>query len=139
MTALLLAVSVCLPAHALSEGKTVQGEPWISGGVGTAELERLEQGRKRYSLRVLTAAKGSGAYLADAVVKIVDAKGATVLETRADGPWLYVNLKLGEYKVTATYKSQVRQQATKIHAGDNHEIFFYFEEPVERLPKGEKG
>ena len=25
-----------------------------------------------------------------------------------------------------------------IHVGDNHEMFFYFEEEVDRLPKGEK-
>ena len=88
---------------------------------------------------MLTAAKGSGAYLADALVRITDSSGKTVLDTTADGPWVYVNLKLGDYKVTVTYKGKTQQQATKIHTGDNHEIFFYFEEAVDRLPKGEKG
>ena len=135
----LLAALLAGPAMALTQGKTAQGEPYITGGVGAAELETLEKGRKGFSLRVLTAAKGSGAYLADALVKITDASGKTVLDTKADGPWVYVNLKLGDYKVTVTYKGKAQQQATKIHAGDNHEIFFYFEEAVDRLPKGEKG
>jgi hypothetical protein len=41
--------------------------------------------------------------------------------------------------VTVTFKAETRQQATKIHAGDRHELFFYFDEAVDRLPKGEKG
>lgn len=123
----------------MSEGKTAQGEPFVTGGVGASEQETLLMQRPGFSLRMRTAANSSGAYLADALIKITDASGKTVLETRADGPWLYVSLKLGEYKVTANYKNQVKQQATRIHAGDHHEILFYFDAAVDRLPKGEKG
>ena len=134
----MLAILLAGPAASTRGGKTAQGEPYLTGGVGAAELEDLEKQRQRFSLRVLTASKGSGAYLADAVIKITDGSGKTVLDTTADGPWLYVNLKPGDYKVTATYKTQVRQQATKIQANDRREIFFYFDEAIERLPKGEK-
>ena len=139
LAAVLLTVLFAGPATAMTQGKTTQGEPFVTGGVGAAELENLEKGRKGFSLRVLTAAKGSGAFLADALIKITDASGKTVLDTKADGPWVYVNLKLGDYKVMVTYKGKSQQQATKIHAGDNHEIFFYFEEAVDRRPKGETG
>ncbi len=134
----MLAILLAGPAASMSEGKTAQGEPYVSGGIGAGELEDLEKQRGRFSLRVLTAATGSGAYLADVLITITDAAGKTVLSTTADGPWLYVNLKLGDYKVTAIHKAQVKHQATKIHAGDRHEMFFYFDQPVERLPKGEK-
>lgn len=134
----MLALLLAGPAAAMSEGKTAQGEPYVTGGIGADELEALEKQRRRFSLRLLTAAKGSGAYLSDALIKITDASGRTVLNTTADGPWVYVNLKLGDYKVTVTYKGRVQQRATKIHAGDNHEVFFYFDEEVDRLPKGEK-
>jgi hypothetical protein len=137
--AALLAALLACPAAAMTEGRTAQGEAWISGGIGSSELELLDKQRGDFSLRILTAAKGSGAYLADALVKVTDAAGRTVLETRADGPWLYVNLRQGDYRVLVTYKSESRQQATRIHANDRHEMFFYFDEAVERLPKGEKG
>jgi hypothetical protein len=139
MPVFLLAALLTGPAVAMTDGKTAQGEPYVTGGIGTGELDSLEKQRGRFSLRVLTAAKGSGAFLADAMVKIVDASGKTVLETTADGPWLYVNLKPGDYKLTVTYRTQVKQQATRIHTGDRHEIFFYFDAAVDRLPKGEKG
>lgn len=134
----MLALLLAGPAASISDGKTAQGESYVTGGIGASELDDLEKRRHGFSLRVLTAAKGSGAYLADAVIRIIDGAGKTVLDTTADGPWLYVKLNPGDYKVTATYKTQVRQQATKIRANDRHEIFFYFDEAIERLPKGEK-
>ena len=125
-------------ALALKEGKTTQGEPYVSGGVGAGEEEALVKQRGRYTLRVLTAASKSGAYLADAAIRIVDTGGKAVLEATADGPWLYVNLKPGDYKVNVSFGGQTKQQSTRIQPGDHHELFFYFDAPVERLPKDAK-
>lgn len=141
IAAILVALSAGIaatPAQALVEGKTAQGEPFVTGGIGSTEEDSLKQRASQFSLRILVAATKSGAYLANARVQIVDAAGKTVLNTATDGPWLYVNLKLGEYKVTATYAGQNKQQPTKIHPGDRHEMVFRFDESVERLPKGEK-
>jgi hypothetical protein len=142
-TASLILLAGCLGAFApcalaLTEGKTTQGEPYVTGGIGSGEEESLKQRSNQFSLRILVAATKSGAYLANVKVQIVDVAGKKVLETTTDGPWLLANLKLGEYKVSATYGGQTRQQATKIHPGDRHEIVFRFDEPVDRLPKGEK-
>lgn len=137
--ALALALSAfAVPSWALVEGKTAQGEPYVTGGVGSTEEAALKQRSAAFSLRILVAASGSGAYLADARVRITDAGGRQVLDVQTDGPWLLVNLKLGDYKVVATYGGQTREQATRIHAGDRHEMVFRFDVPVERLPKGEK-
>ena len=120
-----------------AEGKTIQGEPFVSGGVGSTERESLQRERTKYALFVQTAAKG-GAFLADVEVSISDMAGKPVLTTKLDGPWLLVNLKLGEYKVTASYGGKAQEKRTKIHVGDNHEMVFYFDEKVETLKKGEK-
>jgi hypothetical protein len=119
------------------EGKTIQGEPFVSGGVSLDEREGLQKERTKYALFVQTAAKG-GAFLAAVDVRITDKAGKPVLETKLDGPWLLVNLKLGEYKVTATYGGKAQEKRTTIHRGDNHEMVFYFDEPAEMLKKGEK-
>jgi hypothetical protein len=119
------------------DGKTAQGEPFVSGGVGIEERDALLRTRGSYALFVKTAAKG-GAYLAEAEVKITDKAGQPVLTTKLDGPWLLVNLKLGEYKVTTNYGGRSIEKWTNIHRGDNHEMVFYFDESVEMLKKGEK-
>ena len=120
-----------------ADGKTLQDEPYVSGGVGVEEREALQRERVSYALTVKTAAKG-GAYLADVGVRITDKAGKPVLETKLDGPWLLVNLKLGEYKVTANYGGKSIEKWTHVHRGDRHEIVFYFDENVEMLKKGEK-
>ena len=137
-TLALALAALAMPSWALVEGKTAQGEPYVSGGVGSTEEASLKQRSAEFSLRILVAAAGSGAYLADARVRITDASGKQVLDVRTDGPWLLVNLKLGAYKVVATVGGQTREQATTIHPGDRHEMVFRFDVPVERLPKGEK-
>lgn len=139
----LIALSACLIlatltgiAEAKTMGMTAQQETFVSGGVGMREREALQMQRAHFNLRVLTAAQGSGAYLADADIQITDAAGHTVLATQIDGPWLYVNLLRGEYRVRVEYQGQVKQQRTRIRAGDHRELDFYFAEAVERLPEG---
>ena len=126
-------------AFAIQEGKTAQGESYVSGGVARGESATLDQRRADFSLRVVTAAKKTGSYLADAQVKITDASGNTVIDTKLDGPLLLVNLKLGRYTVETRFDQQIQRKTTTIHKGDHHEMLFYFDVVVETLPKGEMG
>lgn len=123
-------------ALALTEGKTAQGGPYVSGGIALGERAALERVREEHNLWIATAAKKTGAYLADVRVTITDEAGNTVLGTRLDGPWLLVKLKLGSYKVDARFGNQAQQKTTTIHPGDRHEMIFYFDHEVETLPKG---
>lgn len=138
ITALLLlcALSQMAPVAALTMHTTTRGEPAVSGGIGAEEVEALRQQRARYNLRILTAARGSGAYLAGALVKVTDERGTALLEARADGPWMMLLLKPGDYRVSVGYGDVTQASRTRIAAGQHRELMFYFDEPVERLPKG---
>ena len=125
-------------AFALSEGKTMQGEPYVSGGVALGEREALDARRADFSLWVATAAKKTGSYLADARVKISDQAGKPVLDALLDGPWLLVSLKPGRYSVEASFGGQTQSKLTDIRAGDHHEMLFYFELEVQTLPRDVK-
>lgn len=133
------AALVCGNALAITEGKTAQGEPYVTGGVALGEREALDRRRGEYSLWVATAAKKTGSYLADVRVRITDEAGKVVLDAKLDGPWLLVRLKLGSYKVDAAFGKQALQKTTTIHKGDHHEMMFYFDHEVETLPRGTKG
>lgn len=135
---LLAALWAQTPALAASEGRTAQGEAYASGGIAAGEREAMDKRRANFNFWLVTAAKKTGSYLADAKVRITDAAGKTVLDTRLDGPWLLANLKLGKYKVEATVGKQTQSKATTIHQGDHHEMMFYFDVEVETLPKGAK-
>jgi hypothetical protein len=135
--ALAAAVSllVALDAGALTRGESAAGRPFVEGGVGASETESMESERVNYSLWVMTAARTSGAHLADAQITIVNDKGERVFERRLDGPWLMIDLPLGRYEVHARMGEQAQSRITTIHPGDHHQIVFYFDVEGGVLPK----
>jgi hypothetical protein len=85
---------------------------YVTGGVGTeqqATLKDLEQ--QGFTLKLVFAERGTGAYLANVHVIVADASGRTVLDAMADGPAFYAKLPAGQYRVTAEHAG-VRQTHT---------------------------
>lgn len=82
---------------------------YLSGGIGEGESQRFEAAFNRYPLivQLFEATGGRDQYTADAQVKITDAKGRTVLDERAEGPFMLVRLPAGDYRVGASLKGRV--------------------------------
>jgi hypothetical protein len=126
--ALLLALAWSLqPAAAMLRGTTDLGGPFVSGGVGTEEVATLSDEKKRYALAILTAAKGSGAFLADVRIRISDEQSKLVLDTVMDGPWLLVDLPAGRYQIEATQNARAQKKVVTFSAGDHRQTVFYFD------------
>ncbi len=132
--ALLALSSVVVLANALTSGTTLQGRAFVSGGVSAEELVQLHEKRDNFSLWVVTAAKRSGAHLADVRLRITDADNRSVFDGKLDGPWLLIDLPLGRYSVQASLNGQTQQRFTTIHPADHHQVFFYFDLPDELSP-----
>jgi hypothetical protein len=137
VTVLAAAASILVAPHAIAatHGQSAQGWKFLEGGVGATETESMESERGNYSLWIMTAARTSGAHLADAQVTIVNDKGEQVFERRLDGPWLMIDLPLGRYEVRAHTGEQAQSRTTTIHPGDHHQIVFYFNVEGGVLPK----
>lgn len=130
-----LAGSLCAaPAAAISEGRTAQDRPFVSGGVSSEELVELNAKRPFFTLSVLTAARGSGAHLASVRVRIVNAKGDVVLETEMDGPYLLADLTSGNYQIEARYGDEVQKRAASVREGARRDIVLYFKSDAEISP-----
>lgn len=99
------------------------------GGVGTEAREALQRIQDKYNLRLQFVHQGSGEYLAGVQVKIADAKGGTVVDTVASGPWFYAQLPAGEYAVTATSEGKSLTQRMAIKNGGWRGWVFRFEPP----------
>ncbi|MEK9720726.1 MAG: hypothetical protein VW339_07605 [Quisquiliibacterium sp.] len=136
LAALLAALLASSPARALTEGVTTQGLGFLSGGVGQDERASMSARRNQFSLHLTAAARGSGAYLGEVQVLILDSSGRQVLQTTMDGPWLMVGLALGEYRIKVRHGNQTLEKSTQIHASDLHEAFFYFDADTETIPSG---
>lgn len=122
------AIGIAGTVAGAAEGKTAQGRPYASGGIGVDERDEMHRRRADFALRVVTAAKGSGAYLSGAEVKITDQTGKRILELMLDGPWLLADLTPGSYKVEVVYGGRTERKSATIRPGERRELMFYFEE-----------
>lgn len=74
--------------------------PYMSGGVGKSERQRLQQAAEDYNLKLVFHTRDHGAFLARVNVTIRDAAGKPLIKAISDGPWFFVRLPPGEYQVS---------------------------------------
>jgi len=130
------ALAAASSGGALAEigGITAQGRPFVSGGVAEGGREALLQQIGGSDLWVVTAARGTGAYLSDVRVVVADASGRNVIDTKLDGPWLLADLDPGRYTVTADFGDQRLVKGIKIVRGSPRETYFYFNADAGPMP-----
>lgn len=97
---------------------------YVSGGIGADERAAMQERSGSYNLKLVFAERTTGSYLADVKVSIAGADGATVLETIADGPWLYARLPAGKYRVMA--EAENRRQERSISLTDRSRLKAHF-------------
>jgi hypothetical protein len=73
-------LALACAAHAAVDGRTPDGIAFVEGGIGQDEVQSLQAESRRYTLRVRTAARGSGAYLTDVDLSIRDAARHVVFQ-----------------------------------------------------------
>jgi len=99
-------------------GKTDQGYPFASGGVGTEERELMRKEAQGYDLD-LGFADRTGDYLSDVNLTITDKHGNQVVDTTTAGPWFYIELPDGKYDVRASYDNQT-EEIKNLEVSKNH-------------------
>jgi hypothetical protein len=114
----LILLFASLPAAAQSalEPQTQGSVRFISGGIGADENQALQAVDAEYNLHLLFSAKGSGEFLSDVAVRIIDQQGGTILETVSAGPKLFAKLQPGRYTLDATYGSKTLRETVSITA-----------------------
>ena len=105
---------------------TEDGITYISGGNGLEERQALDEVAGDYNLKLVFAEQGSGAYLADVKLVIMNMKGQKILEAVSDGPWFFVKLAPGRYKIAAESEGQSQVQQTKVGGGRLTQLHFYW-------------
>jgi hypothetical protein len=125
-------------AQSIREGRTAQDRPYVAGGIGLAESERMKSMARDMALSITVAAK-SGAYLADSHIRIQDARGHVVLDTQLNAPYLLVDLVPGKYSVEATVQGKKQQRSVGIASNTHAKVVFSFDVPVDQVPGSAPG
>jgi hypothetical protein len=113
-------------APAAERGLALDGAAWVSGGIGQEEVQALERERERFSLAVRTAARGSGEYLADVDLLILDGGGRALFHQHLAGPWFLVDLRPGNYTLYASWHGDLQTRAISVPAQGRRDVVFYF-------------
>ncbi|HUL65107.1 MAG TPA: carboxypeptidase-like regulatory domain-containing protein [Burkholderiaceae bacterium] len=125
---------VAWPAAAMTDGRTTQDRPFVSGGTTSEEVADLRTKQPFFSISLLTAARGSGAYLAGVHVRIVDAQGTLVLDTDMDGPFLLVDLTPGKYQLEAVNEGETQKRTLTLREGNQQRVVLYFKSDADVSP-----
>jgi len=114
---LLASVSLIPVANAAGEEliQTDGSVPYVSGGVGTESIDRLNAIASRFNLKLVFALK-SGDYLSGVGVAITDSAGLRLLETTSKGPWFLTQLPAGNYRVVASFSGVAQTQQVAVAA-----------------------
>jgi hypothetical protein len=120
------AAVLALPAFAVDRGTVLGGRAFAMGGIGADEVAQMKSERSRYTLQVTTAQRDSGAFLADARVRIIDAGSQQVVfDQPLSGPILMIDLPPGRYDVSVAYQGREQRQAATVGKGTS-EVGFRF-------------
>jgi hypothetical protein len=125
---LLSAMLIASSAHAqlTLEPRTEGGVTYVSGGVGEEELDAMRGMRDSFNLHLTFAAQGSGQYLSDVNVQIVDSKGTVLLDAPSDGPYFFAQLKPGSYKIIAANQGRAITESVTVPTTGAAGIWFHF-------------
>ncbi len=96
-----------MAAMAIMPAEQHQGSVgFVTGGIGEREAKLFEQQMPKHPLAIELRQQAGKAeeFTADARVKIADMHGHTVLDAKAGGPFMLVDLPPGRYSVVATLK-----------------------------------
>ncbi len=91
-----------------------QSVSFVSGGTGASEKSWFNAHSKEFSLKV-SYNDTTGHNLAGVNATLTDSKGAQVLNTTTEGPFLLVKAQPGTYTLTSTYEGQ--SQSKKLTLG----------------------
>jgi len=93
---------------------------YVTGGIGKSEARLFERqmDRHRLAIELLEHAGRAQEFTAEAKVRITDAHGRTVLDTKAAGPFLLVDLPPGRYSILATLNKKTLRKAAVVVTRD---------------------
>ena len=113
------------PFSAMSEssGTTVAIVPFAAGGVGEESQAALTARVAEFNVKIVFALK-TGEYLAKVWVGITDGKGKALLETTAEGPWMFARLADGPYTIVSTFEGKSESQKITIAGNKLHMVNF---------------
>jgi len=99
---------------------------FVSGGISGEQRQAMREATHNYNLHLLFAIGGTGDYLSDVKVQLVDKQGVIVLDAVSDGPYFMARVPPGRYRITADLGGRSQTRAVTVPArGTSSQSFFW--------------
>jgi hypothetical protein len=119
----------CSIAHAqIPDTQHSQGISYISGGVGEEESQAILAEAKQWPLllELSQLEDGRGVWIFGANIQIENAKHQTIFDAQADGPYILINLPVGDYLIEATYQGVVQKRSVNVKSAIPQKINIFW-------------
>lgn len=110
VTVLNLASAETLTLPELPDIRESAGIVYISGGIGTEEVDRMRELAPSFNVRIRFQQESTGASLSDVKVVVLNEKSERLLRFETEGPLLYMKMPPGRYLVAMAYQDTVKKQ-----------------------------
>lgn len=104
-------------AHAqIPDTQHSQGISYISGGVGEEESRAILAEAKQWPLllELSQLENGRGVWIFGAKIKILNSQNQAIFDGQADGPYILINLPVGQYQIEASYQGAVQRRSVLV-------------------------
>ena len=123
-----IALSSGFVSAQIPDTKYSDGVSYISGGVGEGETTAILAEAKQWplTLELSQLENGRGVWIFGATIKVINAKGKTVFDAVADGPYMLINLEPGDYSIEGSYQDVMQKRAVSIKANAPQKISIFW-------------
>lgn len=105
-----------------------QGISYISGGVGEEESQAILAEAKQWPLllELSQLENGHGIWIFGAKIKILNSRRQVMFDAQADGPYILINLNVGQYQIEASYQGVTQKRAVSIQASAPQKLAIFW-------------
>lgn len=127
ISAQLLLIS-CWSLAQIPDTQYSEGISYITGGVGESESTAILSESKQWPLllEMSQIENGRGVWIFGATIKISNSMKQIIFSAQADGPYMLINLKSGDYVIEATYQGVMQKRALSVKADSPQKISLFW-------------
>lgn len=112
----------------IPETQYSQGISYVTGGVGEGETVAILTEAKQWPLllEMSQIENGRGVWIFGASIKILNNAHQVIFDALADGPYMLINLKSGNYSIEAAYQGAIQKRVLSIKPDSPQKISLFW-------------
>lgn len=105
-----------------------RGISYISGGVGEEESQAILAEAKQWPLllELSQLENGRGVWIFGAKIKILNSQNQVIFDAQADGPYILINLAVGQYQIEASYLGVSQKRSVNVQASAPQKLAIFW-------------